>query len=156
MNINRKIKFWYGLLGVGLIFFFAVAWVLVQNPAVASPLFQNEQALSERALGYAQAAGLRGTPTSQKAVRMTLGGWARLVNAEPGKDAAKFALDPDRPVFVLAVRGDVQWNAPGAPRPGQTSPEHYDNITVVIDIRTGNLLWVGSNYPDAPMPIPVP
>jgi hypothetical protein len=116
----------------------------------------DDATLTAQAITEARAAGLTGEPRAQTAVRMSLAEWNALIDAELGKDAAAFGLVPDIPVFVLGIRGDVEWRAVGLPKPGQDSPERYDNITIVLDARTGNLLWQGSYYPGYPLPVSVP
>lgn len=116
----------------------------------------DENILAEKALIEAQMNGLMGMQINQETARMNLSDWNKLVNAELGMDADKFGLTPDTPVFVLAIKGNVEWRGVGLPQPGQEIAENYDNITVVLNARTGDLIWVGAYYPDYPMPIPIP
>src|SRR5689334_5412346 len=104
----------------------------------------------------AQFYGMQGAPSAKKAVMMTYGEWLVLNDSELGIGAAQFGLTSDMPVYVLAIRGSVDWRGLGELKPGQTSPEHYDNITVVLNARTGGLLWTGANYTGIPMAVPVP
>ncbi|MES4787650.1 MAG: hypothetical protein C4294_19670 [Nitrospiraceae bacterium] len=129
----------------------------ITTTANASPLPPlGDQTLTSKAMTVAQTAGLEGTPTAQRVVRMTLAEWLALNDGELGKDAAQFGLTADMPVFVLAIRGKVEWRGLGMRPPGQSSPESYDNITVAVDARTGNLIQVGAKRAGFPMPVPVP
>ncbi len=147
---RRALLIGIGLLLVGL-------FALLYNTVVASPPpLLDQGTLEAKAVTVAQNGGLRGAPLAKRAVQMTLADWLARNDAELGKDAADFGLTPDMPVFVLAMRGNVEWQGPGQPRPGQSGPDHYDNITVVLDARTGETVWVGSTYTGLPMPVPVP
>lgn len=125
--------------------------------AGASPASQlDQETLTLKAITEAQASGLMGAPEAQRFVQMSLAEWAKLTDAELGQDAAEFGLTPDMPVFVLAMRGDVEWQGVGPLRPDQSSPERFDNITVVLNARTGELIWVGVYRPGFPMPVSIP
>ena len=137
-----------------LCFIFISALVILRNAESSATL--DENILAEKALLEAQMNGLMGTPKNQETVRMNLSDWNKLINAELGMDADKFGLTPDMPVFVLAIKGNVEWRGVDLPQPGQEIAENYDNITVVLNARTGDLIWVGAYYPDYPMPVPVP
>jgi hypothetical protein len=101
----------------------------------------------------AQNAGLQGAPTAKKVTRMTFDEWLKMNGAGLGTDAGQFGLFPDMPVLVVGLRGNVEDRMPGdMPQPGQTEmkPKRYDNIIIVIDARTGNLLWEGATTKDSP------
>lgn len=88
---------------------------------------------------------------------MTLAEWLKLNDAELGKDATYFGLTPDMPIFILAIRGNVESQlAGGNLRPGQNEPEKYNNITIVLDARTGDVLWIATIRDGFPMPVSVP
>lgn len=140
------------VIGVVLIL---VLWISSQSTAKASSVL-DEKTLESNALAAAKHYGMQGTPSAKKAVMMTLAQWLALNDAELGKDAAQFGLTPDLPVYVLAIRGSVAWQGLGLPQPEQTAPEHYDNITIVINARNGDLIWTGANRAGFPMPVPVP
>lgn len=133
-----------------------VSLVIISAVMASPPPVLDDATLTAKAITEARAAGLMGEPRALRAVRMSLAEWNALIDAELGKDAAAFGLVPDIPVFVLAIRGDVEWRAVGLPKPGQDSPERYDNIIIVLDARTGNLLWQGCYYPGYPLPVSVP
>jgi hypothetical protein len=130
-------------------------WLSSQSIAKASSLL-DDKTLESNAMAAAQFYGMQGTPSAKKAVLMTYAQWLALNDAELGKDAAQFRLTPDLPVYVLAIRGSVDWRGLGESQPGQTAPEHYDNITVVINARNCDLLWIGAKRVGFPMPVPVP
>lgn len=136
-----------------LVLVLAGLFVWQRQAAVASPL--DQQVLASKGLDIAQKYGLQGNPTSQKTAQMTLGEWLNLNNAELGKDAAQFGLSSDTPVFVLVMRGHVDWRGPGIASwvGGQ---KKYDSITVVVDARTGDRLWVRAGYPNSPDLVPPP
>ena len=134
-----------------------VSLVIISAVMASPPPPLDDEILMAKALNEARLAGLIGEPRALKAVRMSLAEWNALIDAELGKDAAAIGLVPDMPVFVLAIRGDVEWRALGyLPQPGQDSPERFDNITVVLNARTGDLLWLGSYRPGYPSPVSVP
>jgi hypothetical protein len=131
------------------------AWL--QGAASASTLLPLPQAVLEsKAITAAQEAGLQGAPTAKNVTRMTFGEWLKMTDAELGKDAAKFGLSPDIPVFVLAMRGNVESRLAGLPQPGQTEQAKFDNITIVLNARNGELLWMGAVNQGFPMLVPVP
>lgn len=149
---HRNISLLTLILALSLTLIFAL---VSTGRAVVAPVLDDES-LTTKALAEARMAGLIGAPKAQQAIRMSLAEWNMLAGIDPGMDAAKFGLSPDIPVFVLAIKGDVEWQGVDLPRPGQELPERYDNITVVLDARTGDLIWIGSYYPDQPMPVSIP
>ena len=145
------------LAGVSLLFLVGTfAWIRLASASSEPPLAQT--VLEGKAILEAQNAGLQGTPTAQTIAQMTLGEWLTLNNAELGKDAGQFGLTPDMPVFVMAMRGNVESRLAGPPQQGQgqTAPEHYDNITVVLNARTGELAWIATTRQGFPMPVALP
>ena len=131
--------------------------VQITANATASPQpLLDDQTLTTKAIELAQQLGLQGSPTLSKTAHMSLGEWVTLNGEGLGTGAANFGLTPDIPVFVLAMRGHVVFQGPGLPRPGQTSPDEYDNITIALDARNGRQMGVVFRYPGFPMPIPLP
>lgn len=143
------------LLG-GLVLFLIVSLAIISAAMASPPPVLDDATLTAKAIIEARAAGLMGEPRAQRAVRMNMAEWNALIDAELGKEAAAFGLVPDIPVFVLALRGDVEWRGVGLPKPGQDSPERFDNIIVVLDARTGDLVWLGSYRTGYPAPVSVP
>ena len=97
------------------------------------------------AAGLAQArlAGLVGKPTSVFAELMTLEQYvftSTKGTGQLGSDAASVGWHPDRKVWVVAFRGQVKLAMPGS------SGETYDNITLALDARTGELIGTDA-YP---------
>jgi hypothetical protein len=157
MNTHKFINTGVGRILVGVVVSVVLVsafWVSSQSTAKASALL-DEKTLESNALAAAKHYGMQGTPSAKKAVIMTLAQWLALNEAELGKDAAQFGLTPDLPVYVLAIRGSVEWRGLGMPQPGQTAPEHYENITIVINARNGDLIWTGANRAGFAMPVPV-
>jgi hypothetical protein len=152
MRVRMKQKYLFvSLLVLSIIFISAL--VILGNAESSATLDKN--ILAEKALLEAQMNGLMGMPINQETARMNLSGWNKLINAEIGMDADKFDLTPDTLVFILAIKGNVEWRGVSLPQPGQETAENYDNITVDLNDRTGDLIWVGAYYPDYPMPIPI-
>jgi hypothetical protein len=152
MKRIKKSLLFAGILALFLMLTFAL---VSAGRALPTPVLDDE-ILTAKALTEARAAGLIDASKAKKVIRMDLVEWNALVGIDLGADAAKFGLTPDIPVFILAIKGDIEWRGVGLPRPGQDSPERYDNITVVLDARSGDLIWIGSYYPDQPMPVPIP
>jgi hypothetical protein len=160
MNSTNKTRpgplqktFLWGGVAIVLVSIFA----LMQHTVKASPPPLLAQAtLEAEALTWAQRYGLQGSPMAPKAVQMSLGEWYALTNSELGKDAAQIGLTPDVPVFVLAIHGSIEWRGPSGAAWWGGGPEHYDNITVVLNARTGDLMWVGAKRAGFSMPVPVP
>ncbi len=116
----------------------------------------DDDTLVARALEEAHLSGLQGDPVAQRAVRMTYGEWLKLNDSGLEAGAAQFELTPGMPVFVLVMRGNVEWAGPGLPRPGQDGREHFDNMIVVLNAQTGGTLWVGSWRKGFALPVPAP
>jgi hypothetical protein len=140
------------LAGITLIF----GLVVVAPRVVAQPTL-DQGVLTDLALMAAQEAGLQGEPKASATSIMSLAEWGKLNDAELGKDAAQFGLSNDMTVFVLAMRGDVVWQMPSLPRPGESeSHEHYGYIVVALNAATGEVISIGAKRDGAPVPIFVP
>lgn len=132
-HMSSKRAVWLGMsvvlvgLAALLFFFFAPSGVRGQEN------IPSEDVAVEKAKAEARFAGLQGEPTSYVAARMTL-----VESLEPteqlGKDAAAFGLDPNMPVWVVLFRGNILLSLPG----GGGRP--FDNLTVVLDARTGKVV----------------
>jgi len=144
------------LIGLGVLIVFGFFTLREHTVNAAQQPLLDDKVLEEKALAAAQFDGLQGTPIAKVAVHMTLAEWLKLVDAELGTGAAHFGLTPDMPVYILAMRGDVISRMHEPPRPGHSEPERYDNITIVLDAITGNLMWVSSARASFSMPISVP
>ena len=98
-----------------------------------------------KAAGLARArfAGLVGEPTSVFAKLTTLEQYVFTSSkgtGQLGSDAASVGWHPDRKVWVVAFRGKVKLAMPGS------SGGTYDNITLALDARTGELIGTDA-YP---------
>ena len=98
-------------------------------------------AAEAKAEGLAQAriAGLIGEPTSTFAELTTLEQYVFTSSngtGQLGSDAASVGLHPDRKVWVVAFRGKVKLTLPSS------GGETYDNITLALDARTGEVIGV--------------
>lgn len=119
----------------------------------ASPLGQDE--LTNKAINQARILGLKGDPTAQKTVQMSYAEWLKLNDTELGENAKEFGLTPDMPVFILAMRGDVARQMPLGPSPEKIEGERFDNITIVLNANTGEVMgWSVSPSADL-MPVKV-
>ena len=134
-----------------------VVWmqIILASSASSSPSL-DDQTLTTKAVNWAQIHGLQGTPVATRAVRMTLGQWLAIGGGQLSEGAIQFGLSPDTLVFVLAIRGRVEWRGPGSSLQGQDSQKQFDNITVVLDARSGSILSAGTVPSTSTMPIPVP
>src|SRR5262245_27224953 len=112
------------LIGILISVVFVLAfWLSSQSIARASAVL-DEKTLESYAMKTAQFYGMQGAPSAKKAVMMTYGEWLALNGADLGTGAAQFGLTPDMPVYVLAIRGSIDWRGLGELKPGQTAPEH--------------------------------
>lgn len=125
-----------------------------QVEATTPPLQVQEQAAVERALDMARLRGLQETPAPRFAVKqMTLAEYSRLGDFKVGPDAAKFGLEPDQQVWVVTIKGQVEWSGPG--RTGGDA-DRFDNITIVVNARTGEHIATLSARAGQPLPLDVP
>lgn len=156
-DLNKRLLLM--LLSVTMLSFITiVVWKHNSSSRVASaarPENLPEAELLKKALAEAQFRGLRGNPTAKKAVQMTLGEWLKLVDAELGDDSQKVGLSADLPVYVLAMRGSAEWALPSQPNPENNNQEteKFDNLTLVLNAQTGDVIWTLASPPDRPLPI---
>ncbi len=147
------------LLVVAMIAIVVVALVLLfaaTTPNVSSNNTLDDQTLEATALKWAQVYGLQGNPTAQRIAHMTLSQWRALEGDELTQGAIQLGMNPDMPVFVLAIRGKVERRDSQSPLPGQTIPEQFDNIIVTLGANKGDLLTVRTARDPSTMPIQVP
>lgn len=122
---------------------------LPQASAEQPPLLSEAEAVA-LAIEEAQWSGLQqGMPTALATRQMALSEYARLTGGNVPPSAARVGLDLRMPVWVVAMRGLVDWNRPGG-------PGTFDNITVALNARTGETVMVQAFNPGVPLPIPVP
>lgn len=148
----KKNRYYLLIIPTALALFFAVFAVILNDQLTVSSATPDDALLTVRALKEAEGAGLEGTPIAQKSVRMTLGEWLSQTGGELGPDAAKFGLTPELPIFVLAIRGDVYWRGPSELPKGRKK-RTFDNITIGLDARNGNLMFSNSYLSVAEMPV---
>lgn len=137
----------------------AVSAILLGILALApSPPGLDDKTLTDKALVAARVQGLAGEPAAQASHRMTYGEWLARSNSALGPDASQFGLTPDLPVFILVIRGNVEWTGPSAPPPPgvQNSRTDFNNMVVVLNALTGEVLQVHSYSPGARTPLPIP
>jgi hypothetical protein len=132
----------------------------VGGPTPEAPGTLDDATLTATALAIAQTYGLQGSATATTDVRMSLAEWNTLIDAELGEDAAQFGLTPDMPVFVLALRGKVVWQGfdeyHSSNDAGSNERTQCDNMTIVLNAKTGDLFMVQCDPPGRSMPVPVP
>lgn len=122
------------------------------NGTPQQPLTQNEAV--ERAIGLARERGLQSDRPDRVIVRrMTLAEWAAIAGIQLAPESAKFGLDPQLPVWVVAMKGNVVWSGPGQRGSG---PERFDGITVVLNEATGEMMGSLANGPGQPLPLSAP
>jgi hypothetical protein len=111
----------------------------------------NQSDAVEKAIILARQYGLQKTrPDSFAVQQMTLNEWNYLVGIESGPDAAKFGLDPNQRVWVIAMKGDVVMAGPGS------TGEKFDNITIVLNVETAEQKGTFIAGPGQPLPLAVP
>ncbi len=125
------------------------------HPAGAAP--PSRAAIESRAVKEAKNYHhLRGDPTHISSTQLTL----REANAYLGEDIDR--LPADTLVWLVMLRGTVQWSQP--PRPGETltQPNGYNNMWVLLDPQ-GDSLLLGAQAPGyeldfskPPRPTPTP
>lgn len=145
------------LLVVAMIATIVAAMVLLFAATIPNASSNNtlgDQTLEATALKWAKIHGLQGNPIAKRIAHMTLGQWMALQGVELTQGAMQFGMNPDMPVFVLAIRGNVV--AQQSPLPGQSAPEQYDNIIVAIGASKGELITVRTARDPSTMPIQVP
>ena len=106
-------------------------------------LLTAEEAKAE-GLAQARIAGLTGEPTSTFATLTDLQEYTETSTHGTGmlgSDAASVGWHLDRKVWVIAFRGKVKLTLPSS------GGETYDNITLALDARTGEVIGVYA-YPD--------
>ena len=131
-----------------------VLLVAAAIPNASSTNILDDQTLEATALKWAKIYGLQGNPIAKRIAHLTLSQWRALEGEELTQGAIQLGMNPDMPVFILAIRGNVVPQQP--PRPGRTAPEQYDNIIVAIGASKGELITVDTARDPSTMPIPVP
>jgi hypothetical protein len=152
-NLRRR------LLVVAMIATAVVVLVLLfaaTTPNASSGNTLDDQTLESTALKWAQVYGLQGNPIAKRIAHMTLSQWKALEGGELTQGAIQLGMNPDMPVFVLAIRGKVERRDSQSPLPGQTIPEQFDNIIVTLGASKGDLITVRTARDPSTMPIQVP
>ncbi|MDP2949138.1 MAG: hypothetical protein Q8P22_06335 [Chloroflexota bacterium] len=97
---------------------------MTPTPTPLPSLVSEAEAVS-RAIEHAQFCGLKGDPTGYVAQRMTLGEYDSLIDAG--------GHEPNKPVWVVSLRGEIEWRCPGPP----SGPIAL--YVLVVDAETGNV-----------------
>ena len=121
------------LAGLSPVVGFAV--LRLMGTSASPPPLLDDAVLTAKATSLAHEYGLQGTPLAQRAIHMTLGQWAALTNSSVG--SSESGLTSEVPIFLLALLGEVHWRGFGRLPEGSNI---YDNMTIVLDARTGDLL----------------
>ncbi|MDP2948968.1 MAG: hypothetical protein Q8P22_05475 [Chloroflexota bacterium] len=113
---------------------------MTPTPTPVPTLISEAEAVS-RAIEHAQFCGLKGDPTGFLAQRMTLGEYARLTHSHgPGAE---------KPVWVVSLRGQIDWSCPGPP--GQ-----IELYVLAVDAEDGHIDGTATFYPAERSPFGVP
>jgi hypothetical protein len=145
-------------LSVGILVFFVGVLAIVwwQFSAISAETATLDDAtLKQKALTVAHNFGLKGDPKSEKVERLTLTEAGKLLDAELGKDAGLFGLTPEMPVFVYALRGEIEPTGPREIDPNNPNPK-FDRMLIVLNAQNGDVIIQGDYYVDAAMPIALP
>ena len=110
-----------------------------------------ESTAVERAIEIAHGRGLQaGPPAKFLITQSTLAEWYTIIDFVPGADAAKLGLDPNRPIWIVAMTGNIQWSGPG--RQGGEG-DHFDNISIALSVDTLEHIGTVSVAADKPLPL---
>lgn len=110
----------------------------------------------EHAVEEARALGLRGEPARVSVRRMSLARYDALTGFEAGPAAAEHGLDPRQMVWVVGIRGAVEWAGPGQVAeacPDCKDSNTFDNVTIVLSEATGEKLGSYAAGPGQPVPV---
>lgn len=125
-----------------------------QAQAITPPPKIQQSTAVARAIDIAHSLGLQeANPNKLAAKLMTLGDYDNLTGFKAGTEATSFGLDPDQQVWVVTIKGAVEWSGPG--RKG-TGTDKFDNITIVINAQTGRQLATFSAGDGGSLPVSVP
>ena len=135
---TRRMYVVYVVLLVGLVaLVFSVGQLM---DAQTKPLRQQD-AVIEQAIEQAQSRGFQGSsPDAIASKETTLAEWFSIIGFEPGPDSTKVGLDPDRKIWIVTMRGSVQWSGPGKQSDGPG--DFFDNISISLDADT--LEYIGA------------
>ena len=151
LTMTRKLVGAILIVLVGTVF---LAWWQFNTIAAETPTLDDET-LRAKAIILARSFGLKGEPTAEKTERMTLAEAAKLLDEDLGKDAGQFGLTPEMPVFVYALRGEIEPTGPRQIDPDNPNPK-YDRMLIILNAQNGDTLIQGDYYVNAPMPIELP
>jgi len=147
--MKNKLLFSIGLLTLVGIALLSIGLWQSRN-AQAEP-DRDSAAAVQRAIEIAHARGLEvERPDGIVSKRTTLQEWFALNHFTPDPNAAPFGLDPKRSVWIVAMKGQVNWSGPG--RRGGAG-DQFDNITVLLDTQTLAHLGTLSVAPNEPLPL---
>jgi hypothetical protein len=74
-----------------------------------------------------------------------------IIGFEPGDDAAKVGLDPAKAIWIVAMKGNVEWSGPGRQIGG--SGNEFDNISIALDVNTLEYIGAFAAGPDERLPL---
>ena len=135
---KRRMYMVYGILLVGLV---ALVFSVGQLMDAQSEPLRQQNAVIERAIEMAQSCGFQGkSPDAIATKETTLAEWFSIIGFKPGPDSSKVGLDPDRKIWIVTMRGSVQWSGPGKQSDGPG--DFFDNISIALDADT--LEYIGA------------
>jgi hypothetical protein len=114
----------------------------------------NQDDAVELAIVIARYLGLQQSrPDKFVAREMTLSEWSKLTGAEAKPNTGPAAIDANQRVWVVAMRGKVIYSSPSS---AGIEAEEYDNITIILNVATGEYKGLLLAGPGHPLPLSVP
>lgn len=131
--------------------------VAMRTNSAQAELQVQEATAVQKAIDIAHSYGLKrdtrdiqSTPGAFAIKQTTLAEWFDIIDFQPGSDAAKVGLDPNQPVWIVTIKGDVDWVGPGK-RGG--SADQFDNISVALRLNSLEHMGTFSVGVDQPLPL---
>ncbi len=140
----------YFSIGITLSLLIAIVAILIIKNAQIQPRTQQDIVL-EKAIEYAQSRGLQGRPTKFVMKQTTLSEWFSLVGFQPGADAIKVGLNLNRAIWIVVMKGDVEWRGPGRQTDGLGNK--FDNISIALSADTLEYIGAFSAGPHEALPL---
>ncbi len=112
----------------------------LMTPADSSFTLSENEAVS-KAIEHARFCGLKGQPSGYTSRLMTLGEYAKLTGAS--------GPEPEKPVWVVSLRGRIDWSCPAPPM------YIIEEFVVVVDAQSGFIIGTGAYESAEKNPFPV-
>jgi hypothetical protein len=156
-----KTKFWiFGLIAVIALvsLFITQATVTSRLPSTTvngTPIADEKlhQEVIAKAIEEAKSYGMdTDTPSKIEIKETTLAEWFQIMQFEPGPDAAKFGIDPSKPIWIVAMLATGTNSGPGSTAPGE-KPSRFDNIAFAISKEDLKVIGGRVMGEDEPLPL---